>query len=112
MLKIQYIAQEDTLKETIESKIVALSRIESRQGKNAVNAALAVKLYDYRQIDGLSSQQRQIVNHFFQEIEVVRMLDHVVGALYFLHHYEIPYEAVRPEVIFLDTEGKYLLPDR
>lgn len=68
-----------------------------------------MKLFDYEQIDRLPSQQRQVANNFFQEIEIVRMVDHLVGALYFLDHYDIAHGAVRPETILLDREGKYLL---
>ena len=71
-----------------------------------------VRLWDYRQIDQLPSQQRQVVNLLFQEIEVVRMVDHLVGALFFLHHYQIPHGAVRPKSVILDSEGKYLLADQ
>ena len=92
--------------------MTSLSKILLRQGKSIINSAHLIKMCDYQQIDSLPSQQRQVVNHFFQEIEVVRMLDHIVGALYFLHHYDIPYGAVRPELILLDREGKYILPDR
>ena len=40
------------------------------------------------------------------------MIDHLVGALYFLHHYDIAHRAVRPECLLVDQEGKYLLADR
>lgn len=40
------------------------------------------------------------------------MIDHLVGALYFLHHYGITHGAMRPESILIDAEGKYVLADR
>lgn len=52
------------------------------------------------------------MNCFYQEIEVVRMIDHLVGALFFLHHYDIPHGATRPDCVLVDAEGKYLLVDK
>jgi len=83
-----------------------------RLGRKLSQEMKSVKLYDYEQIDRLPSQQRQVTNNFFQEIEVVRMIDHLIGALYFLQHYEIAHGAIRPEAILLDREGKYLLVER
>jgi hypothetical protein len=40
------------------------------------------------------------------------MLDHIIGTLYFLHHFDIPHGAVRPASIIVDQEGKYMLADR
>lgn len=42
---------------------------------------------------------------------MLRLLDHIIGALYFLNHFEHDHSAVRPEHILLDEEGKYLLVD-
>jgi hypothetical protein len=83
-----------------------------RLGNNVVAAAQTVKLCDYVQIDKLQSQQRQVVNQYYQEIEVVRMIDHLVGALYFLNHFDVPHGAVRLESVLVDGEGKYVLVDK
>lgn len=40
------------------------------------------------------------------------MIDHLIGALYFLHHYGFVHGAVRPECVLVDNEGKYVLADR
>lgn len=47
-----------------------------------------IKLNDYEQIDRLPYQERKVANIFYQEIEILRMIDHIVGALYFLDHLE------------------------
>lgn len=39
------------------------------------------------------------------------MIDHVVGALYFLNHFNHNHDAVRPEHILIDQEGKFVLAD-
>ena len=40
------------------------------------------------------------------------MVDHVVGAVYFLHHISLQHNALRPENILVDEEGKYIVVDR
>jgi hypothetical protein len=77
-----------------------------------VASAHEIRLCDYRQIDKLQSQLRQVVNQYYQEIEIVRMIDHLVGALYFLHHFNVPHGAVRIDSLLVDTEGKFILIDR
>lgn len=52
------------------------------------------------------------MNCFYQEIEVVRMIDHLMGALYFLRHFGIEHGGIRPQSVLVDSEGKYLLTDR
>jgi hypothetical protein len=39
------------------------------------------------------------------------MIDHVVGALYFLNHLEHKHESVCAENILIDEEGKFILVD-
>lgn len=39
------------------------------------------------------------------------MIDHIIGALYFLHHFGHGHRAVRPSNILIDNEGKYILVD-
>lgn len=39
------------------------------------------------------------------------MIDHIIGALYFLNHFGISYSAIKPQYILIDSEGKYVLPD-
>ncbi len=77
-----------------------------------MSSAHEVKLCDYKQIDKLQAQLRQIVNHYYQEIEIARMIDHLIGALYFLHHFYGPHGAVRLETVLVDGEGKFILIDR
>jgi hypothetical protein len=52
----------------MKERLTALQRLRSRVGSNAIQAIKEVKLCDYYQIDRLPSQQRQLVNLFFQEI--------------------------------------------
>ena len=40
------------------------------------------------------------------------MIDHVIGALYFLHHFDVSHGAVRPEMLLQDEEGRFVLVDR
>ena len=40
------------------------------------------------------------------------MIDHLIGALYFLHHFYGPHGAVRLETVLVDGEGKFILIDR
>jgi len=40
------------------------------------------------------------------------MIDHLVGALYFLHHFNVPHGAVRLDSLLVDAEGKFILIDR
>jgi len=40
------------------------------------------------------------------------MIDHLVGALYFLHHFNVPHGAVRQDSLVVDSEGKFILIDR
>lgn len=109
MVQLQYIGPEENLRSSICSRRASLERMRQRVGRKGCEEAEGVRLFDYEQIDRLPSQQRQVANNFFQEIEVVRMVDHLVGALYFLDHYDVTHGAVRPETILLDREGKYLL---
>ena len=88
-----------------------LGKMRARLGQ-AGEAAGRVRLCDYQAIDRLPSQQRQMVNQYYQEIEIVRMVDHLIGALYFLHHFQLPHGAVRLEAVLLDDEGKYVLVDK
>lgn len=30
------------------------------------------------------------------------MIDHIIGAVYFLHHFGVPHSALRPEQILID----------
>ena len=39
------------------------------------------------------------------------MIDHIVGALYFLNHLEHKHEAVSTNNIMIDEEGKFILID-
>lgn len=55
--------------------------------------------------------QRAVLNIYYQEVEVLRMLDHIIGALYFLNHLEHKHEAVCPHNILIDEEGKFILID-
>lgn len=40
------------------------------------------------------------------------MIDHIIGAVFFLNHYEIEHSAIRSSNIIVDDEGKYILVDR
>ena len=40
------------------------------------------------------------------------MLDHIIGSLYSLNHYGVSHGAVRPNLIVIDEEGKFILVDR
>ena len=55
-----------------------------------------IKLFDYESIDKLPHQDRKLVGSMYQEVEILRMIDHVVGALYFLNHFNRNHDAVRP----------------
>ncbi len=74
--------------------------------------ARAVEMWNYAQIDKLSSQARQVVNVYYQEIEVVRMIDHIIGAVYFLQHFDVPHSALRPQQLLVDEDGRFVLVDR
>jgi hypothetical protein len=39
------------------------------------------------------------------------MIDHLIGAVYFLHHYQLPHGGVRPQHVVVDQEGRYVLVD-
>lgn len=51
------------------------------------------------------------MNLFYQEVEVLRFIDYIIGALYFLNHVEHKHEAVCPENILVDESGKFSLID-
>lgn len=70
-----------------------------------------MKLCDYKIIDTLGHNERKIINLYYQEIEILRMIDHIVGALYFLHHFGYPHQAINPSNILIDADGKYILVD-
>ena len=74
--------------------------------------AEAVEMWNYAQIDKLASQARQAVNVYYQEIEVIRMIDHIIGAVYFLHHFDVPHSALRPQQLLVDEDGRFVLVDR
>lgn len=40
------------------------------------------------------------------------MIDHVVGAAFFLYHVNQQQNSIRPENILIDEEGKHLLVDK
>ena len=40
------------------------------------------------------------------------MVDHIIGAIYFLNHFEIDHNGIRPDNVLVDDEGKYVLLDR
>jgi hypothetical protein len=71
-----------------------------------------IKLYDYETINQLASQEKKYVESFYLEAEILRMMDHIIGAVYFLNHFESDHMAVRPDNILIDSEGKYILIDR
>lgn len=48
----------------------------------------------------LPPKERTVVNLFFNEIEVLRILDHILTALYGLKINNIEVNAVRPELFF------------
>ena len=61
-----------------------------------------VKLFDYELIQTLGPSDRKHLDLFYLEAEILRLLDHVIGALYFLNHFEHEHLAVRPEHILID----------
>lgn len=69
------------------------------------------KLYDYEAIDKLNHQDRKLISIYYQEVEILRMIDHIIGALYFLNHFKNNHEAVCPQHIVVDEEGKFILAD-
>ena len=87
-------------------------KVLSRYGRNLLSEIEHIRMCDYERIDKLQSHQRQLVNIYYQEIEVVRMIDHVIGAVYFLHHFDVAHQAIRPENVLVDDEGRYVLVDR
>ena len=40
------------------------------------------------------------------------MIDHLIGALFYLHHFDIVHAGVRDNVVLVNHEGKYMLIDR
>jgi len=46
-----------------------------------------VRLCDYELIHTLGLSDRKYLDVFYLEAEVLRLLDHVIGALYFLNHF-------------------------
>lgn len=77
-----------------------------------MNEAKAVQMWNYSQIDRLPAHARQVVNVYYQEIEVIRMIDHIIGAVYFLHHFDVCHSALRPQQILVDDDGRFVLVDR
>lgn len=62
-----------------------------------------IKLYDYESINQLVSQERKYLESFYLEAEILRMMDHIIGAVYFLNHFESDHMAVRPDNILIDN---------
>jgi serine/threonine protein kinase len=40
------------------------------------------------------------------------MIDHIIGAVYFLHHFDVAHSALRPQQILVDEDGRFVLVDR
>ena len=40
------------------------------------------------------------------------MIDHIIGAVYFLHHFDVAHSALRPQQILVDDDGRFVLVDR
>jgi hypothetical protein len=40
------------------------------------------------------------------------MIDHIIGAVYFLHHFDVPHSALRPQQVLVDEDGRFVLVDR
>ena len=40
------------------------------------------------------------------------MIDHVIGAVYFLHHFDVQHAALRPQQVLVDEDGRFVLVDR
>ncbi len=77
-----------------------------------MNDARLVQMCNYWQIDRLAAHARQVVNVYYQEIEVIRMIDHIIGAVYFLHHFDVAHSALRPQQVLVDEDGRFVLVDR
>lgn len=61
-----------------------------------------IKLFDYELIQTLSSSDRKLIDLCYLEAEILRLLDHVIGALYFLNHFSHEHSAVKPDHILID----------
>ena len=63
-----------------------------------------LKFYDYERIDQNNLIERKYCNIHFLEIEVLRIIDHVLGAAFFLYHVNQHQQqnAIRPENVIVD----------
>jgi hypothetical protein len=61
-----------------------------------------VRLNDYAKINVLSQEERGYINLHFLECEVLRLIDHVAGSVYYLRHFDVEHAGLRPENVLVD----------
>lgn len=86
--------------------------VEKHKRTVDLHALGRVRLNDYAAINALSQQERGYINLHFLESEVLRLIDHVAGSVYYLRHFDMEHGGLRPQNILVDEEGKFLLVDR